>query len=96
MEFNGKNAIVATEDKDDAVAFSIEKTAIPNEFQIAYYKEGDAQSAHYVNIMKTLITSFVSGVEEGPLHIGGVNAAYEVQVTMKTMMSISGKGPPFT
>ena len=74
-KWNGKNSIFATSEKEDAAVFSIEKTAIPNEFQIAHYRGEKKESAYFVNIEKVFLGSFIVGREDGPLQIGGGYAA---------------------
>ena len=81
VKFNGRNSIIATSKKEDAAVFSIEKTAIPNEFQIAHYRGKKKESAYFVNIQKVFFDSFIAGSEDGPLQIGG---GYAANFTLRT------------
>lgn len=75
--FNERNVIIV--DRKHASAFSIEKTAVPDEFQIALYRGEDNASAYYVNLDKAktpiLGVEYIAGSQDGPLQIGGSSAA---------------------
>ena len=65
---NNQNVLTATDKRDDADFFYIEKSLRPHEFNIAFYSSEDKSSSMFAVIKSK---SRLTGNDSGPLQVGG-------------------------